>query len=66
MPLYNKCKSCHYKLWYNFILQSFNIDFVLYKIKIFLYKMNGRKWFCSFGGNDLRDLRETICKKTYR
>jgi hypothetical protein len=36
-------KSCHYKLWHNFIWQSFNIDFVLYKIDNYLHKMSGSK-----------------------
>jgi hypothetical protein len=39
MPLDKKRKSCHYKLWYKFIWQTFNMDFVLYNSAYFLYKM---------------------------
>jgi hypothetical protein len=40
MRFLKKRKSCHYKLWYNFIWQTFNIDFVLYKNVNYLYKMD--------------------------
>ena len=65
MPLYKKRKSCHYKLWYNFIWQTFHLDFLLYKIVYFLYKLVAGNGLAALRLCETKNLRaEHLCGKS--